>query len=324
MSDEDLVTGMLEALASIFSSEIRDRFRDHISTLLFAGTEDVTVADGSVSHEDSRGANPLDFLAISRETELPQDCFNKDIMAAKIADFTLDTASMCSLNTAQLTCGRPTLGVADIKKAAKNIANFFQKIGVKELRILDTFSGNGCASKIIYDAIALFIVSYIATDILDMSTFFLALSISFEQLSAPDAVEVHGLQNNVLMMVCPTPGDHFHDLYAVHGFIIQHIGRPFWIVFIGELGASDGSTGMYKYMKDNSHLELKVRKPISTFHNGIDVVEKELFIWQGVVRCIRCTSPSAKQCSRCHKVYYCGATCQSADWPVHKKTCKKY
>lgn len=29
------------------------------------------------------------------------------------------------------------------------------------------------------------------------------------------------------------------------------------------------------------------------------------------------------KCSRCKKVYYCGADCQRKNWPTHKLTCSK-
>ncbi|KAL8175039.1 UNVERIFIED_CONTAM: hypothetical protein K2H54_010265 [Gekko kuhli] len=32
---------------------------------------------------------------------------------------------------------------------------------------------------------------------------------------------------------------------------------------------------------------------------------------------------SLRRCKRCQNVYYCGSECQRANWPVHKKFCKK-
>ncbi|KAI0082906.1 hypothetical protein BDY19DRAFT_981727, partial [Irpex rosettiformis] len=29
------------------------------------------------------------------------------------------------------------------------------------------------------------------------------------------------------------------------------------------------------------------------------------------------------RCSRCKQTAYCSGTCQSSDWPTHKKTCAK-
>ena len=32
---------------------------------------------------------------------------------------------------------------------------------------------------------------------------------------------------------------------------------------------------------------------------------------------------AAKRCARCGRVYYCGAACQRAHWPEHKRSCGK-
>uniref|UniRef100_A0A8D0FAI2 MYND-type domain-containing protein n=1 Tax=Strix occidentalis caurina TaxID=311401 RepID=A0A8D0FAI2_STROC len=32
---------------------------------------------------------------------------------------------------------------------------------------------------------------------------------------------------------------------------------------------------------------------------------------------------SLRRCKRCQNVYYCGVACQRANWPLHKKFCKK-
>lgn len=37
--------------------------------------------------------------------------------------------------------------------------------------------------------------------------------------------------------------------------------------------------------------------------------------------CESCGKQSAKQCNRCHTVFYCNVTCQQADWKRHKKSC---
>lgn len=41
-------------------------------------------------------------------------------------------------------------------------------------------------------------------------------------------------------------------------------------------------------------------------------------------RCNKCGNEASKCCQYCPSVYYCKKECQRADWPVHKKICKKY
>ena len=41
-------------------------------------------------------------------------------------------------------------------------------------------------------------------------------------------------------------------------------------------------------------------------------------------RCAICgAGGKLKKCSGCHTVRYCGADCQQADWPDHRRTCRK-
>ena len=134
-------------------------------------------------------------------------------------------------------------------------AKFFQKIDIK-LKVLEVFSGNGVASMMIYDAIKSLVTSFTSTDILDMKKFYTSPGIEFGQFSAPEAVERYGAKANVLLMVSPIPGNHFQDLYAIIGFMQQHLGTVFFIVFVGELGASDGSEGIYDYMDKHPEVEI--------------------------------------------------------------------
>jgi hypothetical protein len=88
-------------------------------------------------------------------------------------------------------------------------------------------------------------------------------------------------------MISPPPvtedaANGYGDYFAVKKWLELPISNKY-IIFVGELGASDGSTGMYKYMLNHPKLKLVVR---SMIYLGKDIFdgkcEKELFIFEKV------------------------------------------
>ncbi len=78
----------------------------------------------------------------------------------------------------------------------------------------------------------------------------------------------------------------FGDYYACHDFILQTLSQSAipqqkFIIFVGELGASYGTEGMYKYMLDHPNLNLILRH-IILFTKDVfgGNCEKELFIFE--------------------------------------------
>jgi hypothetical protein len=56
-----------------------------------------------------------------------------------------------------------------------------------------------------------------------------------------------------------------------------------YIIFVGELGASDGSSGMYLYMLHNTIWKLEIRETISDVPDVFGgIIEKEVFIFKRV------------------------------------------
>ena len=96
-------------------------------------------------------------------------------------------------------------------------------------------------------------------------------------------------------MISPSPYSNFEqsdntskydlgygDYYACHDYIEQtKKGNRRYIIIIGELGASDGSEGIYKYMIEHPSLKIAYRiMLISCFDIFGGPLEKELFIFE--------------------------------------------
>jgi len=78
------------------------------------------------------------------------------------------------------------------------------------------------------------------------------------------------------MAISPVYGDYF----ACRDFI-KNIDREKYIVFIGELGASDGSEGMYLYLLEKPMLTCSSRIMIYLGKDSFGGnLEKELFIFK--------------------------------------------
>jgi hypothetical protein len=235
------------------------------------------------------------------------------------------------LNTADTT----TLGKANIIMTANHIKDFFSKISLRPLRFLEIQSGNCIPSSIIKGILETTTATspaielkWLASDLVDYKT--RVKDIPFVKLNTIDAVAMHGSESNILIAVSPQPGigiGNYSDYYACHDFIEQtKEGEEKYIVIVGELGAGDGSQGMYKYMLENPELELVKRKMLFKYSDGVGDVEKELFIFKIIRKyiCNNCkkSPPDVKElrvCSGCQKIRYCSIECQRADWPIHRK-----
>jgi hypothetical protein len=170
---------------------------------------------------------------------------------------------------------------------------------LQTIKILEIMCGNSYASKLIYNSFVTKNISfdYILSDIIDYPNRVL-INTPFYQLNTVDAITQYGDNANILLLNCPPPmytteidtinnwdrkKDYgYSDYYAIRNFIELSKNQSHrYIIFIGELGASDGSPGLYLYLLTHTHLQLITRKMLSKF---IDMfggpAEKELFIFQ--------------------------------------------
>lgn len=238
-------------------------------------------------------------LDSSRQVSLPENINDADVRADIIKGFNADLILNSALNSNQIEKAA-TLSNKALLSAGVHMARYFKKRTLerssKRLRLLEIMAGNCVASSILYNCFCFShccqeIPLWIATDICqytrsDESKFL----IQFHQLNSVDAVSKFGSTSNILLLVSPMPalGHHktacwaYADYYACHDFIEQESDVPNrYIVFIGELGASDGTAGMYRYLNEHKKLHLDYRE---TIQSGTDALFgpciKEIFIYQ--------------------------------------------
>lgn len=108
-----------------------------------------------------------------------------------------------------------------------------------------------------------------------------------------ESIRQFGADVNTLMLISPVPSGNFtegqpcdqgySDYFAARDFINmkKESKNKNYIIFAGELGASDGSEGMYKYMMEHPNLTLELRNDVHCWTDFIGgITEKELFIFQ--------------------------------------------
>jgi len=184
----------------------------------------------------------------------------------------------------------PTLPIKIVEYAGDILKNYLISLGKKEISVLEVMSGNCSGSRFLHRTISkgLKINEWICTDIIDF-TKTIKENIKFHKLDGLKAVEQYGNCVDILLLMCPPPnqifdGNHVNpmslcDYYLMNDFIAMNKGKNKFIVFIGELGASDGTEGLYKYMLSNSKIKLSHRQMLISSYNQFGPIEKEIFIF---------------------------------------------
>lgn len=211
----------------------------------------------------------------------------------------------CDQNMANhLTSDSATLPDFAMKKAGEEIARYFKCTNRKSrskcnFRILDSFAGNGIASKIIHDEIYSGLAQckknekydfrYIATDIqeeLNKKMSSRSFDVEFP-LDCIQAIEKYP-DSNVLLIVSPPPSSWtpdegtepsgFADYFAVKKW--TELNKPI-LILIGEIGMSDGTKGMYQFMMNHKTWKLYKRTELAAKNDLFgNYVVKEIFIFE--------------------------------------------
>lgn len=160
--------------------------------------------------------------------------------------------------------------IKNLEAAAVLFAGFIARSTITNLNILEVFAGNGIASRIFLSKITIPFTIYKS----DINKFEGSLV-----CNAVDAIDATATaQLDTLLMISPPPGEEYGDYFCIKKWTEQPNSK--YIIFVGELGASDGSDGMYQYL--THHL---IWKSIyrDLFAKSVDIfggpVAKEIFMF---------------------------------------------
>jgi hypothetical protein len=172
--------------------------------------------------------------------------------------------------------GGPFLDESCLIIAGQKIGEFFKNISF-EPHILEVCAGNGKSSFIIRIEILNFIdCPMISTDLYHYDNIDSSHIVN-SNIDSSNAVDLYGEDTNTLLLVSPPPG-FYVDYFAISKW--EKLSGERYILYLGELGASDGGEGMYKYMLESPIWKLELRYMLS---KNVDCfgspVEKELFIF---------------------------------------------
>ncbi len=159
-----------------------------------------------------------------------------------------------------------------LKKMSYSRANeFLRKHFSKKISVLDPFSGNGKANKAVWEGIE---HDMIMTDL------YVENPMTKEKIVAHDAVKKY--QFDVLFICCPPPNNP-SDYYAVKALEESPSCKSTRIIYIGEMGASDGCGGMWKYMHKDSYWKLVDSEVLETKTISFpypDEANKEIYLFE--------------------------------------------
>lgn len=180
--------------------------------------------------------------------------------------------------------GRSTLPKMVLERAGEFILSYFEEIKFIP-KIIEPYAGNGVATNIIYKKlITKFPVIIKSTEFQDLIEYMNEDSYDVEfDINGVDTIKKYAKDGyDTLMMISPPPNEKtYHDYFTIREW--EKVETSKYFIFIGELGASDGSAGLYEFMlKNNPIWKLECRKMLfkkpDEFSPG-DFVEKELFIF---------------------------------------------
>jgi len=192
-----------------------------------------------------------------------------------------------SYKTKRFNCQNKNGGTMNLKNTCfiESLTTILEMLDLKHPRILEVASGNGYNTDIVYNCVKANMISdagfsFIATDLLEHQPSFFNVE---PNMASEKAVEKYGDTTDVLLLISPPPNVYV-DFYAIRTFELIHKDtdptKQKYVIFFGELGASDGGPGMYNYMINGDTWKLLYRKVILSGTDMFDgQYDKELFLW---------------------------------------------
>lgn len=159
---------------------------------------------------------------------------------------------------------------AKMETASVLFGAFVEKFSITKLNILEVFAGNGVASRILLSKLKIPVTIHKT----DIEAFNGCLT-----CNAEDAIDIVGDKVDTLLMISPPPGEEYGDYFCIKKWTEQPHAK--YLIFVGELGASDGSSGMYQYLTRHPVWKSIYRE---MFAGSSDImggpVIKEIFVFQ--------------------------------------------
>jgi hypothetical protein len=185
----------------------------------------------------------------------------------------------------------PTLAVPIVMKAGNILSDKLTSLKKDDISVLEIMAGNCAGSRILLNTIKkkLKIKKWICTDIIDFTKNIKEKEIEFYKLNGLESVNKFSSGVDILLMMCPPPNKLMMDncvnsmalcdYYSILDFINFDGNKGKLIIFIGELGSSDGTEGMYNFMLSNTKIKLLEREMLITGYNQFGIIEKEIYIF---------------------------------------------
>ena len=253
--------------------------------------------------------SPIELQNLARYLKTIYNVFEKNDLDTRLIENIDEYFPICKRNWNKsiqdmanyISKDKSTLPVESMELAGKIISNYislstrFDSTLENNVCILDPLAANGIASKIIYKQIKEKIpnVKYIASDIQNLTGIMTSKSLDVEfDIDCVDSIIKHGENANVLLLVCPPPYSYsptngepsgFVDYFAIKKWTEM---RKKYLIYIGEMGFSDGTSGMYHYMLNHPVWKLEYRRVIIEKEDIFGrLIKKEIFIFKNKNLC---------------------------------------